>query len=488
MVGSRDYFDPEYDGNVNVATRPRQPGSSFKPIVYAAAFERGFTPDTIIFDLPTDFGGGYHPQNYTGQTYGPVTARQALSNSLNIASVKMLWLAGIGESVALAQRLGISTLTEGPDHYGLSLVLGGGAITLLEETSAFGTFATAGLRTPTEALLSVEDAGGEALFVYEPEANQVLEQEVARQINDILSDNAARALVFGTQNSLTLGSRPVAAKTGTAQDFRDAWTVGYTPSLATGVWVGNNDYSPMARGADGSVVAAPIWNRFMRSALSGTPVEEFRKPKPIVTGKPILDGRWAGEQTLRIDRASGKRATDRTPPEWVEERTYRTIHDTLFWINKRAPRGAPPENPSADPQFMRWESAVQQWIAGDPELVALASTQPPEDFDDIHLSLNEPRVRILAPQPGDRATDSLTVIVSVEAPFDIDTVAVTLGETAFGSLQRNAVSGYYEKTIPLPEEIRSGDGEVERDIVVRAFDIYGNRGEASVSLLFTNDE
>lgn len=492
MVGSRDYFDPAYDGNVNVAMRPRQPGSSFKPIVYATAFERGFTPDTIIFDLPTNFGSQknpYRPGNYTGKTYGPVTARQALANSLNIASVKMLWLAGVEDTVALAKRLGITTLTEEPDHYGLSLVLGGGAVTLLEETAAFGVFAADGMRAETTMLVRVEDHAGNALFAHKQHAVRAVDEEIARQITDVLSDNAARALVFGAIPSLTLGARPVAVKTGTAQDFRDAWTIGVTPSLAAGVWVGNNDYSPMAKGADGSVVAAPIWNAFLREALADADIEAFKKPKTVKTGKPILDGVWAAEERVAIDRASGKRATDRTPPEWIEERVYRTVHDTLFWISRRNPRGAAPKNPSADPQFSAWEEAVQAWVASDPALLASVSERPPDATDDIHIQENEPRLTVVAPEPLRRVALPFRVAVDATARLGVAAVSLSIDDESFGLLVPERGGGSrYEKTVSLERD----GGEGSRDIVltVRVFDRYGNRIERSwtVSVTFAGND
>jgi 1A family penicillin-binding protein len=489
MVGSRDYFNPAYDGNVNVTVRPRQPGSSFKPIVYAAAFERGFTPDTILFDLPTEFGTGeksYRPQNYTGKTYGPVTARQALANSLNIASVKMLWLAGVRESVELAQRLGITTLKD-PNEYGLSLVLGGGAVTLLEESSAFGVFANDGIRVEPEAILRVETTDGKVLFSHHPVETRVLDREIAREITDILSDNEARALVFGTQTPLTLGSRPVAAKTGTAQDFRDAWTIGYTPSLVAGVWVGNNDYSPMARGADGSVVAAPIWNTFMREALKEKPIESFPKPKPVVTKKPILDGVWVIETKVRIDRASGKLATDRTPPEWAEERIFREIHDTLYWVDRKNPRGDPPKDPSRDPQYENWEAAVQTWVANDPTLAVSVSEKPPTEFDDIHVREHEPTVRIITPTEGDVALkDGFLLSVEATAPLGIESVTASLDGEIVGTLSKEGESQLFTRFIrpPKPPNDEGDETNVSHLLTVQAFDRYGNRGIASVSLRY----
>ncbi|MBI2644925.1 PBP1A family penicillin-binding protein [Candidatus Uhrbacteria bacterium] len=277
MVGSRDYHNEDIDGNVNVVLRRRQPGSSFKPIVYAAAFQKGYTPDTILFDIVTNFDTTgikeYSPHNYTGKEYGPVTLRQALAGSLNIPAVKTLYLVGVPHVIEFAQSLGYTSLTD-PDRYGLSLVLGGAEVTLFEHTAAFTAFAQEGKRVAPIAILRVEDEKNTVLKEFkDPIIQEVFDPEVARNISAILSDQKAREFIFGGHNYLILSDRPAAVKTGTTNDNRDAWTIGYTPSLVTGVWVGNNNNTPMKKGADGSKVAAPIWNEFMTYALKNTPPE-----------------------------------------------------------------------------------------------------------------------------------------------------------------------------------------------------------------------
>jgi len=262
MVGSRDYFDINNDGNVNVTIRQRQPGSSFKPFVYATAFKKGFSPETIIFDLETNFGPDgsgkdYIPQNYSENFSGPVTMRQALARSINVASVKVLYLAGVKDSIKTAQALGITTLTD-PNRYGLSLVLGGGEITLLEQTAAYGVLANDGIRHQTNPILRVEDKNNKILEQAKIEGKRVIDKEIVRLLTNVLSDNEARTPTFGPNSPLYLGARPVAAKTGTTQEYRDAWLIGYTPSLALGVWVGNNDISKMQNIAVGARAAGPI--------------------------------------------------------------------------------------------------------------------------------------------------------------------------------------------------------------------------------------
>ena len=272
MVGSRDYFSQEIEGEVNVALRLRQPGSAFKPIVYAKAFEKGLQPETLFYDAPTNFGPDgsgrdYKPKNYDGGFRGLVSMRQALAMSLNIPAVKTLYLAGIKDSIELAEKMGISTLTR-KNIYGLSLALGGGEVNLLELTSAYAIFANDGNKAPLKSILNITDQEGEELYTSETLISPVLDAEVARKINSILSDNEARTPVFGPRSNVYIENYQVAVKTGTNQDFRDAWTIGYTPEIAVGVWAGNNDNRPMRFGADGVFVAAPIWRQMILEILS----------------------------------------------------------------------------------------------------------------------------------------------------------------------------------------------------------------------------
>lgn len=273
MVGSRDYFDDSIDGQVNVSTRPRQPGSVFKPIAYAKAFELGLSPSTPMYDVPTNFGPDgsgrdYIPQNYDGGFRGRTTMGQALAMSLNVPAVKTLYVAGIKNTLELSSRLGITTLSD-PDRYGLSLVLGGGEITLLEGVSAFGVFAREGERSAAHGVQYVETSNGaRRIFQSAKQKSQVLDSVVARKINTILSDDTARAPTFGSGSKLVVPGYRVAAKTGTTQEYRDAWTIGYTPYFVSGVWAGNNDNTAMRSGAAGIFAAAPIWNDFMQRALA----------------------------------------------------------------------------------------------------------------------------------------------------------------------------------------------------------------------------
>ncbi len=308
MVGSRDYFNEENDGAVNIALRPLQPGSSFKPYVYAAAFKKGMSPATMIMDVKTNFGefGGkeYTPSNYDGKDYGPVSIRKALQGSLNVPAVKTLILTGIEDAIDTAESMGITTLKD-RSRFGPSIVLGGAEVKLLEHTAAYGIFATGGVKHDTIAILKIEDKSGNVLKEYaESAGREVLDPQIAYQITNVLSDDPARHFIFGINNKLHLPGRPVAAKTGTTQEYRDAWTVGYTPSIAVGVWMGNNDHSPMTGGASGSLVAAAVWNEFIKKALEGKPVEEFVRPEGITE--------------IAVDSLSGKLPTQFSPETKTE--------------------------------------------------------------------------------------------------------------------------------------------------------------------------
>ncbi|MBI5703119.1 MAG: transglycosylase domain-containing protein [Chloroflexota bacterium] len=297
MVGSPDFNNAAISGQVNMATSStRQPGSSIKPITYLAAFEKGWTPATWIWDVPTEFPDGanppYVPKNYDDKFHGGMTVRTALANSFNIPAVKALQFVGVYDDpntpekdgmIAMAERLGITSLTR-PD-YGLALTLGGGEVSLLEMTSAFSVFANGGKKVPPVAILKIVDFEGNVIYEYQPpEGEQVIRPEHAFLISSILSDNEARSWMFGRNSVLNLPF-PAAAKTGTTNDFRDNWTMGYTPDLAAGVWVGNADYTPMVN-TTGLSGAAPIWSQFMQFAV---PYVTGNNPRPFAIPPGITE-------------------------------------------------------------------------------------------------------------------------------------------------------------------------------------------------------
>lgn len=359
MVGSKDYFNKSIDGQVNVATSPRQPGSSFKPFAYAAAFEAGYQPETMIYDLPTDFGpdgsgNNYTPSNYDGSFHGLVSMRQALCNSLNIPAVKTLYLAGINSTINLAKNLGITTLND-RNRYGLALVLGGGEVTLLDETSAYSVFANDGKRNPQNSILKIENAFGETVFEKKSEEKQVISSQVARKVDSVLSDNKSRSMVFGTNSKLYIPGRTVAAKTGTTQEFHDAWTVGFTPSLAAGVWVGNNDNTAMTAGADGSYVAAPIWNQFMSEALKRYPEESF----PDYDRSDIQNiSKGSLPQIVYVNKNSGKELSDKKRKKTDPEKIGVKIKYPENWGEGMALL-FPELQDTNDPMIQRWKDSLQ---------------------------------------------------------------------------------------------------------------------------------
>ena len=292
MVGSVDYNDPTIDGQVNVALSPRQPGSALKPIVYATALAADWTPATVIWDTPTDFGGGYRPENYDRRFRGPQRLRMALAGSLNIPAVKALQHVGIDRFLDVAHTMGITTLQD-RDQYGLAVALGAGEVRLLDLTAAYTTFAYRGLARAPVALLHVTTGYGEALPLDPPSEGEPAlgprSEQVAYLITDILSDNAARAPIFGENSVMRLaGDRPAAVKTGTSNDFKDSWALGYTSDLVVGAWVGNSDNSPMdeVAGANG---AGEIWRAIMEAAHTGKPSEPFSRPEGVVE-YPICAG------------------------------------------------------------------------------------------------------------------------------------------------------------------------------------------------------
>lgn len=295
MVGSIDYNSTSIDGEVNVTLAPRQPGSALKPIIYAAALQRGWTPATIIWDEPVRYdsnGVVYEPRNYDNAWHGPQRLRMALANSLNIPAVKTLEFVGVENFVQLASQLGITSFND-PSRYGLSMALGSNEVRLIDLTGVYNTFSNGGhYREPT-AILKVTNNRGEVLETWSPSpGRQVLGPqgpEVAYLITDILSDNRARWYMFGRGNVMELpDGRPAAVKTGTSNDWRDSWAIGYTPDVTVGVWVGNNDSAPMQEiaGANG---AGLIWRDIMLAYHQDRIAQPFPRPSGIVAQSVCAD-------------------------------------------------------------------------------------------------------------------------------------------------------------------------------------------------------
>ena len=414
MIGSRDYFDKEIDGNFNVATAMRQPGSSFKPFIYATAFNKGFTPDTVLFDLPTEFQTTcdakgvalprynqedcYMPNNYDGNFRGPITLRNALAQSINLIAVKLFYLAGLPDSLKTAEDMGINSLND-INQYGLTLVIGGGEVSLLDMTSAYSVFANNGIRNPYTGILKVEDSSGKILEEFRQNPQEVLQKNTALTISDVLSDEKARIPTFGAHSALLIPGKDVAVKTGTTNNNKDAWTIGYSPTITVGVWAGNNENTPMKKG--GAAVAGPIWNKFINEALKILPDEKFEKPDLEVdpkTVKPILRGFWQGNENFFIDTISEKLATENTPKETIVEKVLTNVHSILYWVNKKYILGEVPINPQGDSQFDHWETPIQDWWAQNSVNYQIISiNDKPTTTDNIHTNATKPIISILEP-------------------------------------------------------------------------------------------
>jgi 1A family penicillin-binding protein len=489
MVGSRDYFDKAIDGNFNVAIAHRQPGSTFKPFVYATAFNKGYTPDTVLFDVPTEFQSTcdplgqpkdastkpedcYMPENYDGLYVGPISLRNALAQSRNVPAIKTLYLAGIKESIQTARTLGIQSLGT-PDNYGLTLVLGGGEVSLLEMTGAYGVFANSGVRNITNPIIKIENANGDVIESFNQNSDEVLNKQTALEISDILSDNKARTPAYGPNSVLYFPGRDVAVKTGTTNDYKDAWIIGYTPNIVVGTWAGNNNNTPMEKKVAGQIVA-PMWNAVMKEVLKTVPDEKFEKPTPVnPNSKPILRGFWQGDQTYTIDIVSGKLATDQTPEEYRQEKSIVNVHSVLYWIRKSDPLGDRPENPADDSQFLSWEFGVQNWLSAHPQ----ASSTPPTDYDSIHTTANQPKISIAEPVSTSvyEKTAVINPRLSINAVYPIKKVEYYLDGVYAGSSEVSPFS----LNIKLSERENKDSQQSELRAVV--YDQVGNKSESSVS-------
>ena len=342
LVGSYDYFDTKNEGNYNVAVQGlRQPGSALKPIAYLTAFEKGYTPDTVLFDVPTNFDvsgvtdNAYAPRNFDDIFRGPVPMGQALAQSINVPAVKTLYLVGIENMLRTAKDLGISTLND-PRRYGLSLVLGGGEVHLIDLVGAYGALSQEGVLHQKAIILKIDDSQGKTLEEFKDSSAQVVDAEAVKQITGILTDLGYRSGLFQSSLGLTIfPGHEVALKTGTTNDYRDAWAFGYTPSLAIGVWAGNNDNTPMKQRGSSLLAAVPMWSSFLKDVLPSYPSEAFNRPSPSITTKPVLKGNYASDGVL---------------------------HSILHYVDRSNPAGPEPLNPTQDSQYLNWEQGLRSWV------------------------------------------------------------------------------------------------------------------------------
>jgi membrane peptidoglycan carboxypeptidase len=491
MVGSKDYFgalEPTgcvagksctFEPNVNVAVSDQQPGSSFKPYVYLTAFTKGYLPETMLYDTETDFetaeGKSYRPNNYDGKFHGPIQMMKALGGSLNVPAVKTLYLVGVNDAVEVAHSLGITGIRD-PDRVGLSLVLGGGEVKLTDHVNAYGTLAQGGVRHDQAVILRIEDAKGNMLEEYKQNAGErVIEEKYVAMLDSVMSNNENRAWVFGEQNPLRFDNRQVAAKTGTTNEFRDGWTIGYTPSLAVGVWAGNNDNTPMAAGADGVNVAAPIWRAFLDKALANYAIEEFPKYNPDdeigdgegKTNKPMLAGKLEEEEDVKVcelpeDDNKYCLANKYCPDKSVDKKDFISPHDILYYVNRDDPRGAIPDKPDRDTQYKNWEEGVKKWYKDkDNKQKGKVTAAPPEDeCKESDFKKYKPSVSLTV--PGSTGA-SLSLSADVNAPYGTKSVKYTVEGHDAGSGGSYDVSAYNGSSVTVKVEIEDDNGNNASD-------------------------
>lgn len=476
LVGSRDYFDIKNEGNFNVATRGlRQPGSALKPFVYLTAFEKGYTPETIIFDVPTEFTANnptcpaivdfkntnpvcYHPQNFDGKFRGAVDFKNALAQSLNVPSTKVLYLAGINNVLKTLQSFGITTLTD-PQRYGLSLVLGGGEVKLIELVGAFSVLSQEGIKRPQIMILKAEDADGKVLEEYQEKSEKVNEPFYPRIINSILSDKDLRQPLFSASLGLTVFSdQEVALKTGTTNDFHDAWAIGYTPSLVVGVWAGNNDNTALQQQAGSILAAVPIWHAFLTEVFKKqTNSETFTRPEKVLAEKPIL----RGEAVIQYK---------------VNNVEYPQIHDTLYYLDKDNPQGPAPQNPENDPQFENWEEELINWLKINLPDFSRYNQTPPESFLGS-VNENNANLEILefSPNNGEYAKDGIRVRAVVKSNNNLDKIELYWNGQLIDRKSPNSL-GTYEYLYQLANP----KIELQNSLKIKISDVFGNAVEKEV--------
>ena len=498
MVGSKDYFGtPEpagctpgknclYEPNVNVAVAQRQPGSSFKPYVYLTAFKKqfGYTPASPLFDVVTNFGTfagkSYIPHNYSGEENGLVNMRKALAGSLNIPAVKTLALVGVENATQTARDLGITTPLQ---NCGLSLVLGGCEVRLIDHVAAFAAIANEGSKHDKTAILKIEDSEGKTLEEYQEQSQQVVDPEAAYELISIMTDNNARQFVFGsTSANLTLSDRMVAAKTGTTQNWHDGWTIGFTPSLAAGVWAGNNDGTLLKKGADGVLVAAPIWKDFMQKALAGTVAETFTVP--------------SGIQQITVDDASGKLPTQYSPSTHVDTfadysapKEYDTVHQNIAFdslTGQPANALTPPGQinyrvcanyQSEKPDNGSWEGPVRDWAATQPDTCPTASGSSSSIL--MPTSNSSVQIEVLDPVDGTTITRTpFIVTISATSPNSIVRVDLSID----GKFYKSNASSYSPYTFSIDDQLPEG----HHTIAAKAVDSQGQSADTSVLILYNS--
>lgn len=430
MVGSKDYFDPDYDGKVNVTLSLRQPGSAIKPITYVTAFKKGYTASTLLMDTPTVFpiGGGqpdYEPVNYDGKYHGPLQLRYSLGNSINITAVKLLAKIGIEPMLATAYEMGLTTLEPNAENLrrlGLSVTLGGGDVRLLELSSAYSAFANGGLKVEPISILKVTDQDGKVLEENKPRAGKrVLSEGEAFLINSILADNNARLMTFSSNSLLNITNRKVAVKTGTTNDKKDNWTIGWTPQILTAVWVGNNDSSEMKQVASGVSGAAPIWRRIIVEALSEKPAIEFPVPDEIISADVDLISGYRAHDGYPSRMEYFIKGTEPTGPDPVHTKVKLCRGQEKLATSVDIARGDyiekeyyvfKEDDPFSKDDQNRWQAGIDLWLEsqGDPLY------HPPKEYCSTAEDIE---VRIIS--PGNESNlDSNEIEIKAEAVSSLE--------------------------------------------------------------------
>lgn len=458
MVGSKNYYDTSSDGQVNVTTRLRQPGSAIKPITYAMAFEKGYTPATTLMDVRTEFPGGagnppYTPVNYDGTYRGPVNLRTALAASLNIHAVKLLALVGIEDMLQLAYDMGLNSLEptqENLSRFGLAVTLGGGEVKLIDMVAGYSAFANGGLRTEPSSILKVEDQNGRVLYQTRPVAGRrVLDERVSFLINDILKDNQARSLTFGANSLLNMGSRDIAVKTGTTNDRRDNWAIGWSSNAIVGVWVGNNNNSPMTGVASGVSGASPIWNRIMLDLWARNPGESFARPSGVelafvnsVSGYPEHSGFPSRTEYIISGtlpplpdpiHTNLKLCNDQDRLATVAQIAAGQYREREYFVFREDDPFASGDQPN------RWQEGINAWIANQEDERYRPPTETCDNADEALVRFNSPR------NERDYSGDKLEIDISVFSERRVERVEILVD----GSVRETLTSLPYRTELTL---------------------------------------
>lgn len=480
MVGSKNYDDPDYDGKVNVCLSLRQPGSAIKPATYAAAFKKGYTPSTLLMDVKTEFPGGegqppYVPLNYDGQFHGPLQVRYALGSSINIPAVKMLAKIGIENMLDTAYSMGFTSLEPSKKNlsrFGLSLTLGGGEVRLIDMVSAYSAFANGGSKIEQVAILKVEDRNGKVLEEFKPmEGKKVLSSQEAFLISHILQDNNARLITFGENNSLRIRNHQVAVKTGTTDDKRDNWTVGWNPRFIVGVWVGNNDNSPMKEVASGVTGAAPIWRKIVLEAIGKYGSEDIVVPSGIVTAEVDIVSGYRAHDDFPIRTEYFIEGTEPQGPDPVHAKLKVCKETGLLASKVDEEKGLVEEKEFFvfKEENSKWQEGVDAWLNGLDD----DRYHPPTEKCSSYHSGEEEKISVHFESPSDHqevSDNDVEVNIKIISPNEIVKVELE----ANGEVKESWTSGPYKIKIYL------NDGT--HTLKARVVDSIGNAGETEIKI------